>query len=73
MTEANVPSYAHNLVSALYTTKELLENLIPKSQQSVEILQRVCGQANQALAIAKRLEAASAALEFKLQNILEQK
>ena len=56
MTETNIPLYAHNLVSSLYCMKELLESFLRTPEKSEQILERAFGQANQAIAIAKRLE-----------------
>ena len=59
MAEANVPPYAHNLVSSLYVMKGLLESFLRQSEEGRKpehILERAYGQANHALAIAKRLE-----------------
>ena len=62
MSEANVPPYAHNLVSSLYVMKGLLESFLRqhKEEGREEILQRVYGQASHALAIAKKLEQVAA-------------
>ena len=56
MAEANIPLYAHNLVSSLYVMKELLESFLRTPEKSEQILERAYGQANQAIAIAKKLE-----------------
>ena len=70
MPETNVSPYAHNLVSSLYVMKGLLESFLLQYKEgreepltpngargkSEQILAQACGQANQAIAIAKRLE-----------------
>ena len=56
MAETNIPLYAHNLVSSLYVMKELLESFLRTPEKSEQILERAYGQANQAIAIAKKLE-----------------
>jgi len=49
--------YAHNLVSALYAMRSLLETYLSGQPEgkSPEVLARACDQADQALNIAKRL------------------